>query len=160
MKRKTDFKYLETMNENEKANFLFEIQKLKHYYKEMFDIEIIDIYYRKNIDKLMDRVMKSKDYLSNMRIGVFPITIKIKDNNKKVFKIKNIKGNIDFLKFRTSEIEAGKAFLRNILTETDERIGNYCRYMYIDRIDNNSVVELIKRNDELNSKFIYSGKDK
>ena len=32
--------------------------------------------------------------------------------------------------------------------------------MYIDRIDNNSVVELIKRNDELNSKFIYSGKDK
>ena len=60
MKRKTDFKYLETMNENEKANFLFEIQKLKHYYKEMFDIEIIDIYYRKNIDKLMDRVRKHR----------------------------------------------------------------------------------------------------
>lgn len=158
MRRKTDFKYLENMNNNEKIEFLLEFQKIQHYYKVMFDIEILGVFYRKNLDKLMDKTVKSKDYLSNLRIGAFPFYIKIRDKNKKIFRIKKIRGCLDYLKLRNSSSEFNKSFLRNILTALDESIGEYCRYMYIDKIDNSSVMELLKKNEDINSKFIYHGK--
>ena len=141
---------LEEMENNlDKRKFITQEMRIKTYYKEVFNIEIKEVFYKAGLEKASDKSIKSKNYLSNLRILCFPIVIWIKDNNKKIFKHKFIKGNYNGALYR-KENNKNLSFRQQIYCFVDTILCEYCQKEYLNKMNNETIEMIIKKNDQIN----------
>ena len=91
-----DFKILEEKD----INFELASNRIAFYYKKVFNIEILNLFYKRNLKKTSDKNVKLSNYIEVLPIEVFDFYILIKDNNKKIFKYKLLKATYDGRKYR------------------------------------------------------------
>lgn len=81
-------------------NYMIISNRIKSYYKKMFDIEIVNLFYKRQKDKTICQNDKFKDYEKLTKSSLFNFYILIKDNNKKILKYKLLKATYDGKKIR------------------------------------------------------------
>ena len=59
--------------------------RIAYYYKNIFNVEIVSLLYRKKNSERVKRVMQNADYLDKLRGEEFDFNVLIKDNNKSCF---------------------------------------------------------------------------
>ena len=67
-------------------NYMIISNRIKNYYKKMFNIEIINLFYKRKKKKSANQMMQQENYLRLIQAETFDFYILIKDNNKKIFK--------------------------------------------------------------------------
>lgn len=139
----------EVENNFDKRKFITQEMRVKTYYKEIFNIEIKEVFYKNGLEKASDMSIKSKNYLSNLRILCFPIIIWIKDNNKKVFKHRFIKGNYNGALYR-QENNKNLSYRQKIYCFVDTILCEYCQKEYLNKMDNETIEMIIRKNDQIN----------
>ena len=77
-------------------NFGIIPNKIAYYYKEVFNIEIVGLLYKKNLNRKINKEIKNNNCLEIVGISTFDFFILIKDNNKKITGISK-KRNLNLL---------------------------------------------------------------
>ena len=81
-------------------NYMIISNRIKNYYKKMFNIEIINLFYKRKKKKSANQMVQQENYLRLIQAETFDFYILIKDNNKKIFKYKLLKAKYDNAKYR------------------------------------------------------------
>lgn len=142
----------EIENNSDKRKFITQEMRIKTYYKEIFNIEIKEVFYKNKLDKATNQSINSENYLSNLNILCSPIIVWIKDNNKKVFKHKFIRGNYNGALYR-AENDKNLNFRQQIYCFVDTILCEYCQKEYLSKMDKETIEMIIKKNDEINSDY-------
>lgn len=141
---------LEEMENNfDKRKFITQERRIKTYYKEIFNIEIKEVFYKNKLNKATNQSINSENYLSNLSILCFPIIIWIKDNNRKVFKHKFIRGNYNGALYR-GENNKNLSFRQQIYCFVDTILCEYCQKEYLSKMDKETIEMIIRKNDQIN----------
>lgn len=98
------------------SNFGYLPNRINYYYKNVFKIEIDNLFFKKN-----EREMMNFDSLKNK---VFDFYIVITDNNKKIFKTRLLKATFDKSNKNISDKNIG--FPEMLYSIVDERLAKYC----------------------------------
>lgn len=140
---------LDCENKDDILSFISQEARTKSYYKEVFNIEIKDVFYKRDLDKVCDKAIKSKNYLSTLKVLSFPLLIIIKDNNKKIFKYKILKGNYNSTDFRENN-NMCLSHSQKIYCFVDKIVSEYCQNQYLNKMSAEYVTKIIEKNDKIN----------
>lgn len=143
-----DFKILEEKD----INFELASNRIALYYKEVFNIEILNLFYKRNLKKTSDKNVKLSNYIEVLPIEVFDFYILIKDNNKKIFKYKLLKATYDGRKYRDKE-NRYIGFLENLYFFVDEYLCKYCRKHYLGKHNTKQINMILEKDKEVNDDY-------
>ena len=133
-------------------NYMIISNRIKNYYKKMFNIEIINLFYKRKKKKSANQMAQQENYLRLIQAETFDFYILIKDNNKKIFKYKLLKAKYDNAKYRENKNE-NLDFMEKLYIFVDESLGNYCKKKYINKLNSEDLNNLIRKNGEINEDY-------
>ena len=133
-------------------NYMIISNRIKNYYKKMFNIEIINLFYKRKKKKSANQMMQQENYLRLIQAETFDFYILIKDNNKKIFKYKLLKAKYDNAKYRENKNE-NLDFMEKLYIFVDESLGNYCKKKYINKLNSEDLNNLIRKDGEINEDY-------
>ena len=133
-------------------NYMIISNRIKNYYKKMFNIEIINLFYKRKKKKSANQMMQQENYLRLIQAETFDFYILIKDNNKKIFKYKLLKAKYDNAKYRENKSE-NLDFMEKLYIFVDESLGNYCKKKYINKLNSEDLNNLIRKDGEINEDY-------
>lgn len=133
-------------------NYMIISNRIKNYYKKMFNIEIINLFYKRKNKKSANQMVQQENYLRLIQTETFDFYILIKDNNKKIFKYKLLKAKYDNAKYRENKNE-NLDFMEKLYIFVDESLGNYCKKKYINKLNNEDLNNLIRKNGKINEDY-------
>ena len=133
-------------------NYMIISNRIKNYYKKMFNIEIINLFYKRKKKKSANQMVQQESYLRLIQAETFDFYILIKDNNKKIFKYKLLKAKYDNAKYRENKNE-NLDFMEKLYIFVDESLGNYCKKKYINKLNSEDLNNLIRENGEINEDY-------
>lgn len=140
------------LNERD-MNFLLVQNRIAYYFKEVFNVEIINLFYKKNMNKVVDKGLGGlENYLETSQSLEFDFYILIKDNNKKIFKYKLIKSRCGSRKFKVGENKY-IGFMENLYFFVDESLCKYCRKHYMDKHESERLNDILLKNNEINCDY-------
>lgn len=141
----------ETLEEKDQ-NFELVSNRINYYYKKVFNIEIINLFYRRNLKKMTAQNISLSNYLDAMRTEVFEFYILIKDNNKKIFKYRLLKSRYDGSKYKDGE-NRYVSFLEYLYFFVDESLCQYCQKYYLGKYKPNQINDIIEKNNKINNDY-------
>ena len=133
-------------------NYMIISNRIKNYYKKMFNIEIINLFYKRKKKKSANQMVQQENYLRLIQAETFDFYILIKDNNKRIFKYKLLKAKYDNAKYRENKNE-NLDFMEKLYIFVDESLGNYCKKKYINKLNSEDLNNLIRENGEINEDY-------
>ena len=133
-------------------NYMIISNRIKNYYKKMFNIEIINLFYKRKKKKSANQMVQQENYLRLIKAETFDFYILIKDNNKRIFKYKLLKAKYDNAKYRENKNE-NLDFMEKLYIFVDESLGNYCKKKYINKLNSEDLNNLIRKNGEINEDY-------
>ena len=133
-------------------NYMIISNRIKNYYKKMFNIEIINLFYKRKKRKSTSQMEQQENYLRLIQAETFDFYILIKDNNKKIFKYRLLKATYDNSKYRENENKY-LDFMEKLYVFVDESLGKYCKKRYINKLNNEDLNNLIRKNGEINEDY-------
>lgn len=133
-------------------NYMIISNRIKNYYKKMFNIEIINLFYKRKKNKKGKETSQQEDYLKLIQMEVFDFYILIKDNNRRIFKHKLLKATYNNSKYRENKNQEMN-FMERLYIFVDETLGNYCKKKYINKQKTEDLNRLIKKNNEINEDY-------
>lgn len=133
-------------------NYMIISNRIKNYYKKIFNIEIINLFYKRKKKKSANQMVQQENYLRLIQAETFDFYILIKDNNKKIFKYKLLKAKYDNAKYRENKNE-NLDFMEKVYIFVDESLGNYCKKKYINKLNSENLNNLIRKNGEINEDY-------
>ena len=133
-------------------NYMIISNRIKNYYKKMFNIEIINLFYKRKKKKSANQMVQQENYLRLIQAETFDFYILIKDNNKRIFKYKLLKAKYDNAKYRKNKNE-NLDFMEKLYIFVDESLGNYCKKKYINKLNSEDLNNLIRKNGEINEDY-------
>ena len=133
-------------------NYMIISNRIKNYYKKMFNIEIINLFYKRKKKKSANQMVQQENYLRLIQAETFDFYILIKDNNKRIFKYKLLKAKYDNAKYRENKNE-NLDFMEKLYIFVDESLGNYCKKKYINKLNSEDLNNLIRKNGEINEDY-------
>ena len=117
------------INQEQKRNenFAMVSNRIAYYYKEVFNIEIISLFYKKKTEEKLRKIQNKG--IDKLRGLVFDFYVLIKDNNLKAFKYKIIKcsSNASFFIANRENF----SFIDNLYNYVDDELVNYCNKKYM-----------------------------
>lgn len=143
-----DFELLEKQD----INFELVSNRIAFYYKEVFNIEILNLFYKRNLKKMSDKNIKLSNYLEVLPLEVFDFYILIKDNNKKVFKYKLLKATYDGKKYRDKE-NRYVSFLEYLYFFVDEYLCRYCQKHYLGKHNTKQINMILEKDKKVNNDY-------
>lgn len=143
-----DFDYLERQDEN----FKLISNRIAFYYKEVFNIEILNLFYKKNLKDITNKNINLPNYLEALTIEAFDFYILIKDNNKKFFKYRVLKALYDNKKYRYGENKY-VSFLENLYFFVDEYLCKYCQKHYLNKHNNKQINMILEKDKKINNNY-------
>lgn len=129
-------------------NYSIVANRMAYYYKEVLNIEIINLFYKNKGKKAIN--------FDDKKIK-FDFKILIKDNNKKIFKYRILNARFDIIKYaqfkhnhfsNPKTLEDWEEILYYFI---DNRIVEYCKERYFQNSD--KLEEIIKKNDLINQDY-------
>ena len=133
-------------------NYMIISNRIKNYYKKMFNIETINLFYKRKKKKSANQMVQQENYLRLIQAETFDFYILIKDNNKKIFKYKLLKAKYDNAKYRENKNE-NLDFMEKLYIFVDESLGNYCKKKYINKLNSEDLNNLIRKDGEINEDY-------
>lgn len=133
-------------------NYMIISNRIKNYYKKMFNIEIINLFYKRKKKKNANQMVQQENYLRLIQAETFDFYILIKDNNKKIFKYKLLKAKYDNAKYKENKNE-NLDFMEKLYIFVDESLGNYCKKKYINKLNSEDLNNLIRKDGEINEDY-------
>ena len=133
-------------------NYMIISNRIKNYYKKMFNIEIINLFYKRKKKKSANQMVQQENYLRLIQAETFDFYILIKDNNKRIFKYKLLKAKYDYAKYRENKNE-NLDFMEKLYIFVDESLGNYCKKKYINKLNSEDLNNLIRKDGEINEDY-------
>lgn len=133
-------------------NYMIISNRIKNYYKKMFNIEIINLFYKRKKGKSANQMVQQENYLRLIQAETFDFYILIKDNNKRIFKYKLLKAKYDNAKYRENKNE-NLDFMEKLYIFVDESLGNYCKKKYINKLNSEDLNNLIRKDGEINEDY-------
>ena len=133
-------------------NYMIISNRIKNYYKKMFNIEIINLFYKRKKKKSANQMVQQENYLRLIQAETFDFYVLIKDNNKKIFKYKLLKAKYDNAKYRENKNE-NLDFMEKLYIFVDESLGNYCKKKYINKLNSEDLNNLIRKDGEINEDY-------
>ena len=133
-------------------NYMIISNRIKNYYKKMFNIETINLFYKRKKKKSANQKVQQENYLRLIQAETFDFYILIKDNNKKIFKYKLLKAKYDNAKYRENKNE-NLDFMEKLYIFVDESLGNYCKKKYINKLNSEDLNNLIRKDGEINEDY-------
>ena len=133
-------------------NYMIISNRIKNYYKKMFNIEIINLFYKRKKKKSANQIVQQENYLRLIQAETFDFYILIKDNNKRIFKYKLLKAKYDNAKYRENKNE-NLDFMEKLYIFVDESLGNYCKKKYINKLNSEDLNNLIRKDGEINEDY-------
>ena len=133
-------------------NYMIISNRIKNYYKKMFNIEIINLFYKRKKKKSANQMVQQENYLRLIQAETFDFYILIKDNNKNIFKYKLLKAKYDNAKYRENKSE-NLDFMEKLYIFVDESLGNYCKKKYINKLNSEDLNNLIRKDGEINEDY-------
>ena len=129
-------------------NYSVIANRMAYYYKEVFDIEIVNLFCKRS---------KENNINFENKIPRFDFKILIKDNNKKIFKYKVLNARFDIIKYAQfkhnhfSEPKTLEDWEEILYYFIDNRIVEYCKERYFQNSD--KLEEIMKKNDLINQDY-------
>ena len=129
-------------------NYSIVANRMAYYYKEVLNIEIINLFYKNKGKKAIN--------FDDKKIK-FDFKILIKDNNKKIFKYRILNARFDIIKYAQfkhnhfSEPKTLEDWEEILYYFIDNRIVEYCKEKYFQNSD--KLEEIIKKNDLINQDY-------
>lgn len=129
-------------------NYSIVANRMAYYYKEVLNIEIINLFYKNKGKKALN--------FDDKKIK-FDFKILIKDNNKKIFKYKVLNARFDIIKYAQfkhnhfSEPKTLEDWEEILYYFIDNRIVEYCKEKYFQNSD--KLEEIMKKNDLINQDY-------
>ena len=133
-------------------NYMIISNRIKNYYKKMFNIEIINLFCKRKKKKSANQMVQQENYLRLIQAETFDFYILIKDNNKRIFKYKLLKAKYDNAKYRENKNE-NLDFMEKLYIFVDESLGNYCKKKYINKLNSEDLNNLIRKDGEINEDY-------
>ena len=131
-----------------KNNYSIVANRMAYYYKEVLNIEIINLFYKNKGKKAIN--------FDDKKIK-FDFKILIKDNNKKIFKYRILNARFDIIKYAQfkhnhfSDPKTLEDWEEILYYFVDNRIVEYCKERYFQNSD--KLEEIIKKNDLINQDY-------
>lgn len=150
MNKTIDFNELNRLENNEILEFTE--NRLSNYYKTMFDIEIISLFYKKQADKQLEKDIGEESWLNAIKYSCFDFYILIKDNNKKIFKYKFLKAFYNPILFSENENKYAN-FTEKLYWFVDQKLCEYCQNKYLKKYTPEMLAELSKKNKQINESY-------
>ena len=129
-------------------NYSIVANRMAYYYKEVLNIEIINLFYKNKGKKAIN--------FDDKKIK-FDFKILIKDNNKKIFKYRILNARFDIIKYAQfkhnhfSDPKTLEDWEEILYYFIDNRIVEYCKERYFQNSD--KLEEIIKKNDLINQDY-------
>ena len=129
-------------------NYSIVANRMAYYYKEVLNIEIINLFYKNKGKKAIN--------FDDKKIK-FDFKILIKDNNKKIFKYRILNARFDMIKYAQfkhnhfSDPKTLEDWEEILYYFIDNRIVEYCKERYFQNSD--KLEEIIKKNDLINQDY-------
>lgn len=129
-------------------NYSIVANRMAYYYKEVLNIEIINLFYKNKGKKAIN--------FDDKKIK-FDFKILIKDNNKKIFKYKILNARFDIIKYAQfkhnhfSDPKTLEDWEEILYYFIDNRIVEYCKEKYFQNSD--KLEEIMKKNDLINQDY-------
>lgn len=129
-------------------NYSVIANRMAYYYKEVFNIEIVNLLCKKSKENNINFANK---------IPKFDFKILIKDNNKKFFKYKILETTFDLVKYyqfkhnKFSEPKTFEDWEEILYYFIDNKIVEYCKEKYFQ--NPNKLDEIIKKNNLINEDY-------
>lgn len=133
-------------------NYMIISNRIKNYYKKMFNIEIINLFYKRKKEKSANQMEQQENYLRLIQAEIFDFYILIKDNNRRIFKYRLLKATYDNSRYRENKNE-NLDFMEKLYVFVDESLGKYCKKRYINKLNNEDLNNLIRENGEINEDY-------
>lgn len=133
-------------------NYMIISNRIKNYYKKMFNIEIINLFYKRKKKKSANQMVQQENYLRLIQAETFDFYILIKDNNRRIFKYRLLKATYDNSRYRENKNE-NLDFMEKLYVFVDENLGKYCKKRYINKLNNEDLNNLIRKNGEINEDY-------
>ena len=138
--------------ENNDNKFQLVSNRIAFFYKEVFNIEIINLFYKRNLEKMNNKNVSSSNYLEAFPINVFDFYILVKDYNKKLFKYKLIKARFDGSKYRDNNNQYA-GFLEHLYWFVDEALCQYCQKHYMGKHNTKQIDMILEKNEKINNDY-------
>ena len=129
-------------------NYSIVANRMAYYYKEVLNIEIINLFYKNKGKKAIN--------FDDKKIK-FDFKILIKDNNKKIFKYRILNARFDIIKYAQfkhnhfSDPKTLEDWEEILYYFVDNRIVEYCKERYFQNSD--KLEEIMKKNDLINQDY-------
>lgn len=129
-------------------NYSIVANRMAYYYKEVLNIEIINLFYKNKGKKAIN--------FDDKKIK-FDFKILIKDNNKKIFKYRILNARFDMIKYAQfkhnhfSDPKTLEDWEEILYYFIDNRIVEYCKEKYFQNSD--KLEEIMKKNDLINQDY-------
>lgn len=129
-------------------NYSIVANRMAYYYKEVLNIEIINLFYKNKGKKAIN--------FDDKKIK-FDFKILIKDNNKKIFKYRILNARFDIIKYAQfkhnhfSDPKTLEDWEEILYYFIDNRIVGYCKEKYFQNSD--KLEEIMKKNDLINQDY-------
>lgn len=129
-------------------NYSVIANRMAYYYKEVLNIEIINLFYKNKGKKAIN--------FDDKKIK-FDFKILIKDNNKKIFKYRILNARFDIIKYAQfkhnhfSDPKTLEDWEEILYYFIDNRIVGYCKEKYFQNSD--KLEEIMKKNDLINQDY-------
>lgn len=129
-------------------NYSIVANRMAYYYKEVLNIEIINLFYKNKGKKAIN--------FDDKKIK-FDFKILIKDNNKKIFKYRILNTRFDIIKYAQfkhnhfSDPKTLEDWEEILYYFIDNRIVEYCKERYFQNSD--KLEEIIKKNNLINQDY-------
>lgn len=148
-KNKKNNERTQEQERNEKFSIIS--NRIAYYYKEVFNIEIISLFYKKEIAENFR--YNTNDYeLDKLRELVFVFYVLIKDCNKKIFKYKLIKCCSNASNYLANKEDFH--FVDSLYEFVDKGLGEYCKEKYMnDNIPRERILKFLKKDKEINEDY-------
>ena len=147
-----EIQFTQEFMQERKFNYMIISNRIKNYYKKMFNIEIINLFYKRKKKKSANQMVQQENYLRLIQAETFDFYILIKDNNKRIFKYKLLKAKYDNAKYRENKNE-NLDFMEKLYIFVDESLGNYCKKKYINKLNSEDLNNLIRKDGEINEDY-------
>ncbi len=142
---------MENNFQEKSQNFGIISNRIAYYYKNIFNIEIVSLLYKKKNSEKIKKIMQNASYLDKLRGEEFYFNVLIKDNNKKCFKYKLIK-----CKFVASEYIADNEkfdLFEALYYFVDKNLSNYCQKRYLNKATKSKMQEILEKDREINEEY-------
>lgn len=140
------------INQEQKRNenFAMVSNRIAYYYKEVFNIEIISLFYKKKTEEKLRKIQNKG--IDKLRGLVFDFYVLIKDNNLKIFKYKIIKCSSNASYFIANR--ENFSFIDNLYNYVDDELVNYCNKKYMnDKTPREKIMQFQQKSEEVNEDY-------